>query len=369
MFFEFKFSVIKLLNIIKLIIDYIFFIMNTLFYTLLFIYWTLFWSFASVIIYRLKSWEKWILNWRSHCGKCNKILNFFQLIPIFSWLFSRWKCNYCKKKISSIYPILEISTWILYCLIWYFLIDFNLLLELNIVEIYKLFFWLWIWFISILYIFYDILFLEIHEWILSTWIVFILVTLWIQTMFPPFYIINTLPIWMYNINVWLSSIIISFSIIWLLYIIMLKELHEFWDISILILCTIILYLFKTYYWVDLSDITIINWVIWALWIFIFFFLQIIISNWTWIGWWDLRIAILIWLILWVSLNFAWTMIIYMTWSVIWIWLIIWSKIKNGFSKKFNTTIPFGPFLAIWFFITVFLKNDIIKLIEKYFQNM
>ena len=155
----------------------------------------------------------------------------------------------------------------------------------------------------------------------------------------------------------------------MLYIIMLKELHEFWDILILTLSIILLYLFKIYYWIDLSDISIINGVIWALWIFIFFFLQIIVSKGAWIGWWDLRIGVLIWLILWVSFTFAWTMIVYMTWSIIWIWYIIWSKIKNGLSKKFKTTIPFWPFLAIWFFTTVFLQNDILKLIEKYFQNM
>lgn len=343
--------------------------MNTFFYTILFVFWTLFWSFASVIIYRLKSWEKWILNWRSHCAKCNKILWALQLIPIVSWLVNKWKCYHCKDKISSIYPILEISTGILFSLIWYFLIDFNLILEFNLIEIYKLFFWLLIWFISIIYTFYDILFLEIHESILLTWIVLILITLWLQTIFPWFNIINTLPIWAYNISIWLSSIILSFIIIWLLYIIMIKELHELWDILIILFCIISIYLFKIIFWVNLSDIAILSWVTWALWIFIFFFLQIIISKWAWIWWWDLRIAIFIWLILWTWLSFAWTMITYLVWSIIWIWLIIFSKIKNSFKKKFNTMIPFWPFLAIWFFITVFIKSDIIKLIEKYFQNM
>jgi leader peptidase (prepilin peptidase)/N-methyltransferase len=144
--------------------------METFFYLCLFIFWTLFWSFSSVLIYRLKSWESWIMNWRSHCPKCNNILHSLELIPIFSWIKNLWKCKYCKEKVSAIYPSLEISTWILFTLIWYFLIDFNLIVSLNWFEIFKLIFWLSIWFISIIYIFYDILFLEIHEWVLLTWI-------------------------------------------------------------------------------------------------------------------------------------------------------------------------------------------------------
>ena len=83
--------------------------METLFYIFLFIFWTLFGSFASVLIYRLKSGEKWIFLWRSHCKTCNRTLSALELIPIFSWLFSLWKCRGCKQKISIIYPLLFIK--------------------------------------------------------------------------------------------------------------------------------------------------------------------------------------------------------------------------------------------------------------------
>ncbi len=343
--------------------------MDFFFYTCLFIFGSLFGSFWSVIIYRLKSAEWWIMNGRSHCAKCNTILNTLDLIPIFSWIFNKAKCRYCKEKISSIYPILELSTWILFSLIWYFLIDYSLILNLNVIEITKLFFWLIIWFITILYIFYDILFLEIHEWIMLTWIWIIFFIITAQTLSSGFNLIDILPPSIDRINsfsISLSAIFISIIIIWILYIIMLKELHEIIDILLIISSIILLYLFKMFTWINLWDIAIINWIIWALSIFIFFFLQILISGWSWLWWWDLRIAIMIGLILWINFSFPWLMITYFVWSLIWIIFIIHNRIKNKW-QKFNTQIPFGPFLAIWFFLTIFFNNNISNIMSIYFQ--
>ena len=157
--------------------------MQYLFYIYLFIFWTLFWSFASVLIYRLKNREKWIIWWRSHCTKCNNILKCIDLIPIFSWLKNKWKCKYCKEKISSIYILLELSTWLLFALIWYFLLDYNLIFSLDFAEITKMIFWLSIWFITIVYTFYDILFLEVHDWVLLAWISIVILWLILQTIF------------------------------------------------------------------------------------------------------------------------------------------------------------------------------------------
>ncbi len=341
--------------------------MNTFFYSILFILWTMFWSFASVIIHRIKSWEWWILTWRSHCTKCEKTLKAFQLIPIISWLLTKWKCYYCKNKISKIYPLLEISTWLLFTLIGYFLIDFNLILELNKIEIIKLFFFLTIGLFSIIYIFYDILFLEISEIILAISIITTLIIITLQTLIPSFHIIQILP---HNINIPLyieiSAIILAISIIWWLYIIMLKELHEAYDIIILTISILSLYLFKKTFNLNLTDIAILNSVIWALGIFIFFFLQIVISRWKWMWWGDLRIAILVWLIMWTSLSFAWMMITYIVWSIIWVWMIIISKIINHWKKtNFKSEIPFWPFIAAGFFITIFFSEPITKFINLY----
>ena len=339
--------------------------METFLYICLFIFGTLFGSFSSVLIYRLKKKEQWITMWRSHCPKCLTPLKAIDLIPIVSWLFNKAKCRYCKEKVSSIYPILELSTWVLFAMIWYFLIDPNLIFALNWLEITKLLFWLIIWFITIIYTFYDILFLEIHEWVLFSWVLLIFIAISAQTLYPPFALIETLPLWLENISASFAAIVIASIIIWILYIIMTSELHEIVDVVLLSSAIFLLYLFKIQTWMALSEVALLNSIVWVLIIFIFFFIQIVLSWWSWMWWWDLRIAIMIWLILWISLSVPWLMITYMVWSIIWIWYLIHSKIKYKW-KKLDTQIPFWPFLAIWFFATMFYSTEINNIIWMYF---
>lgn len=333
--------------------------MQNLFYFSLFVFWTLFWSFASVLIYRLKSWEKWILTGRSHCAKCNSTLWFFELIPIFSWLKNYWKCKYCSKKISAIYPILEISTWIIFALTWIFLIDFEKIFLLDCLEIWKLFFWLTINFITILYIFYDLLFTEIHEEIMFFWIS--LAFLWL--VLNNFFEINYL-IWNFSINnlEFFSSLLLGLWILWAFYIIILKELKEIYDILILIWIWISLYIFKIFFpEVIFSENSILSWIIWAFWIFIFFFLQIFLSWGRALWWWDLRIWIMIWLLLWIKFSFLGIFLTYIIWSLIWIFILV----KNRKNKK-STEIPFWPFLWIWFFLVLFFLENILNFTINYF---
>jgi len=47
---------------------------------------------------------------RSACPNCKKELTWKQLFPLFSWLFSKGKCQNCKIKISARYPIIEFIT-------------------------------------------------------------------------------------------------------------------------------------------------------------------------------------------------------------------------------------------------------------------
>ncbi len=44
----------------------------------------------------------------SHCEFCNKKLKWYNLIPVLSYIFQGAKCSYCKKRLSIIYPIIEI---------------------------------------------------------------------------------------------------------------------------------------------------------------------------------------------------------------------------------------------------------------------
>jgi len=67
-------------------------------------------SFFSVLITRLQTGEAGILMGRSHCPSCKKNLGPLQLIPVFSFLFQKGRCAFCKKSISPWYPALELST-------------------------------------------------------------------------------------------------------------------------------------------------------------------------------------------------------------------------------------------------------------------
>ena len=106
-------------------------------------------SFGSVIFYRLWDWPtketwKWFLVWRSECPKCHHQLKVRNLVPIFSWIFQWWKCEYCKAPISRFYPFLEITSVIIF--VWVFLI-YSKLGWLSNYFIWDLYMWLKEWYI------------------------------------------------------------------------------------------------------------------------------------------------------------------------------------------------------------------------------
>lgn len=137
--------------------------MNLFFLTSLFIFGTLFGSFASVLIWRIRSGEGGIATGRSHCPKCQHTLGALDLFPIFSYVFLGGKCRFCQEKISPIYPILEFTTGLLFALSGYFLIDQTSLFSGSYTEMAKLGFFLTVAFVTIIFVFYDILFMEIPD--------------------------------------------------------------------------------------------------------------------------------------------------------------------------------------------------------------
>lgn len=63
-------------------------------------------SFLNVLIYRIPREEN--VAWPgSHCPFCNHKLSWYDNIPIFSYLFLKGKCRYCKTSISLQYPLIE----------------------------------------------------------------------------------------------------------------------------------------------------------------------------------------------------------------------------------------------------------------------
>ena len=100
-----------------------------LFYSIIFILGLIIGSFLNVVIFRLENGEK-IVNDRSKCLRCKHILAWYDLIPIFSFIFLKGSCRYCKKKISWQYPTVEIATGILFVLIFNF--QFSIFNEFSI---------------------------------------------------------------------------------------------------------------------------------------------------------------------------------------------------------------------------------------------
>ena len=80
---------------------------------LIFILGTCLGSFYLVIGKRLPQGLN-AINDRSKCDHCGHVLAWYDLIPIFSYLFLRGKCRYCKKRISPLNLIVEVTMGLLF---------------------------------------------------------------------------------------------------------------------------------------------------------------------------------------------------------------------------------------------------------------
>jgi leader peptidase (prepilin peptidase)/N-methyltransferase len=63
-------------------------------------------SFLNVCICRLPKGESIILP-GSHCPHCNRPIQFYDNIPLLSFVLLRGRCRYCKESISVQYPLVE----------------------------------------------------------------------------------------------------------------------------------------------------------------------------------------------------------------------------------------------------------------------
>ncbi len=76
-------------------------------------------SFLNCVIYRLEK-EESFLKGRSYCPYCKHGLSWKDLVPLLSFLILKGKCRYCQKQISWQYPLVEISTALLFLSIFNF---------------------------------------------------------------------------------------------------------------------------------------------------------------------------------------------------------------------------------------------------------
>lgn len=303
----------------------------------LFIIGTAFWSFSTVLIERWHSGKWGIVMWRSECPKCHSILSWKELFPIFSYLFQGGKCHSCKVKIPAFYPVAELFMGTIFLIMG--VVFFRWTAELFSWQMFILFI---LWFITGVYVLYDAKFMEVPDQVMVPWI----------------YLYLILIIWSFYIDGWQlylfdSSTYESAKGLLLDHISAAIILYSFFYIQILIPGMIflikkgrysqIIELFASYI---LFPITLP--------------FQSFIKNNTdnsdeipsWIGWWDLRIALFIGLTLGTLHGMVAFFIAYCIWSIVWIGILM----KNG---RKNSQIPFWPFLGIGWLISIYFHNEIL----------
>ncbi|MBI2451201.1 MAG: prepilin peptidase [Parcubacteria group bacterium] len=107
-------------------------------------------SFLNVVIARLDTNQS-IVGDRSRCPHCDKILRWYELAPLISFIVQKGRCRNCQKSISCHYPVVEISTGSLFLLIFN---QFSIS-NFSIINLFSLIYWLFIASILIIIFVYD----------------------------------------------------------------------------------------------------------------------------------------------------------------------------------------------------------------------
>lgn len=82
-------------------------------------------SFLNVVIYRLRHGDS-AMRGRSYCDHCHKKINWYDNIPLLSYLILGGKSRCCKKKILIDYPLVELLTGMQFAWVYWLLkVNFN----------------------------------------------------------------------------------------------------------------------------------------------------------------------------------------------------------------------------------------------------
>lgn len=92
--------------------------MQTATIIIFFIFGAVFGSFFNVLGLRLPT-KSLLSEQRSYCDHCRRQLGWQELIPIWSYLAQKGRCRGCEKKISPLYPVMELVTGLLFAFTYY----------------------------------------------------------------------------------------------------------------------------------------------------------------------------------------------------------------------------------------------------------
>jgi leader peptidase (prepilin peptidase)/N-methyltransferase len=93
-------------------------------------------SFLNVCIYRLPRGESLVLP-ASHCTACGRPLQWYENVPVVSYLSLRGRCRTCGVRISPMYPLVEIAAGVL-AVVWYKEFGLSMLLASRLVFAFAL---------------------------------------------------------------------------------------------------------------------------------------------------------------------------------------------------------------------------------------
>jgi len=261
----------------------------TIIYLLIFIFGLIVGSFLNCVIFRLEK-GKSFLKGRSHCPDCKHTLAWHDLIPVLSFIILKRRCRYCKKPISWQYPLVEIATGILFVLI--------INNQLSVIN-YQLSIISYIYYLLIISLLIIIFVYDLKHFIILD-----------KVLFP--------------------AIAISF-----LYLIINNQLLPARIVT------------------QSAAGGIINYFLSALGAFTFFLFIYLISKGRWLGFGDVKLAILLGLLLgWPRIILA-LFLSFVIGGIIGLGLIVFSK------KKLKSEVPFAPFLIFGTLIALFWGELII----------
>lgn len=289
-------------------------------YFIIFIFGLLVGSFLNSVIYRLENKKGFILG-RSICPQCKHKLAWYDLIPVFTFIFLKGRCRYCQKKISWQYPLVELATGLLFLQIFNF--QFSLRLgasgpgaifnEFSIIQ-----------FSNLIFLFY----------VFSSLLV----------------------IFVYDLKHFIIPDKIIYPAIGITFVYRLFEALEFriWDLFR------ILAPYPTESWYSGSDFKFqifdnltFNWLLAGLGCSLFFLAIYLLSKGRWLGFGDVKLALLLGLFLgWPQILVA-LFLSFVIGAIIGIGLIVF---KN---KSLKSQVPFAPFLIIGAFIAFFWGEQIL----------
>lgn len=306
----------------------------------------LFGSLSTVLVDRWHSGKWGILMGRSECPKCQHLLWASELIPLFSYIFQRWKCKHCSTHIPFFYPLAEILMALIFTLLSYgYIKDGGTLFSPTHILMLIAGFVTWV------YILYDLRYMEIPDQIIVPAIYAYLALLVGSIFYSP------LEALFFDRSTYIGSgadfVLDHLLAAWILYTFFYLQiiLPGGW------------YLIRKQKFRDLFEL-VASYFIFPITLLFFLREKQDISDSeeipTWIGWGDLRIALFAWLTLGTIHAIASFAFAYIIGSIFGILFLLFKQR----SPLLQNQIPFGPFLGIGWIIAIFYHKNILDFIAR-----